>query len=351
MSEFQEALERIVAGPERKSRVISRRREGDHRLPRGRPRGRPADPAEVRPGRQGHDHQPRHGPRLHDGPAARRTATSSPRPSSRTRSPGLLGGNVAEQLIFGDTTTGASNDIEKATDLARRMVTEFGMSEQARPAVLREARRARLPRPRDRRAAQLQRRGRQADRRGGPRDHRQGLRAGDRGADHAPDKLVALAEKLVAEETVDAEGFEALFSDLPPKEDLHGAADHHRRPASRSRNRTRSRPDAGRRSRRSTTTSGPATARSFDVRRDRRGRRATPDRRWPARSHARRTPVSGSAARSAGSRRWRRGRGARPRRRCRRPGPRGTSRGRRRACTPAGMTISTTAGWRLTARP
>ena len=40
------------------------------------------------------------------------------------------------------------------------------------------------------------------------------------------DKLVALAEKLVAEETVDAEGFEALFSDLPPKEDRARAAGH-----------------------------------------------------------------------------------------------------------------------------
>jgi cell division protease FtsH len=36
------------------------------------------------------------------------------------------------------------------------------------------------------------------------------------------DKLTALAEKLVAEETVDAEEFEKLFSDLPPKEDTHG---------------------------------------------------------------------------------------------------------------------------------
>jgi cell division protease FtsH len=36
------------------------------------------------------------------------------------------------------------------------------------------------------------------------------------------DKLIALAEKLVAEETVDAEAFEALFSDMPPKEELHG---------------------------------------------------------------------------------------------------------------------------------
>jgi len=38
------------------------------------------------------------------------------------------------------------------------------------------------------------------------------------------DKLTALAEKLVAEETVDTEEFEKLFSDLPPKENVHGIA-------------------------------------------------------------------------------------------------------------------------------
>ncbi len=43
---------------------------------------------------------------------------------------GMLGGNAAERLIFGDTTTGSSNDIEKATNVARRMVTEFGMSDK-----------------------------------------------------------------------------------------------------------------------------------------------------------------------------------------------------------------------------
>jgi cell division protease FtsH len=41
-----------------------------------------------------------------------------------------LGGRVAEELVFHDPTTGAANDIEKATDLARRMVTQFGMSER-----------------------------------------------------------------------------------------------------------------------------------------------------------------------------------------------------------------------------
>ena len=41
-----------------------------------------------------------------------------------------LGGRVAEEMVFHDPTTGASNDIEKATSLARKMVTEFGMSER-----------------------------------------------------------------------------------------------------------------------------------------------------------------------------------------------------------------------------
>jgi cell division protease FtsH len=40
-----------------------------------------------------------------------------------------LGGRLAEEIKFGDVTTGASNDFEKATELARRMVTQYGMSE------------------------------------------------------------------------------------------------------------------------------------------------------------------------------------------------------------------------------
>ena len=41
----------------------------------------------------------------------------------------MLGGRVAEQCVFGDVTTGASNDLQRATKLARSMVTEYGMSE------------------------------------------------------------------------------------------------------------------------------------------------------------------------------------------------------------------------------
>jgi len=45
----------------------------------------------------------------------------------------LMGGRIAEELIFGQQTTGAGNDIEVATDLARKMVCEWGMSEKLGP--------------------------------------------------------------------------------------------------------------------------------------------------------------------------------------------------------------------------
>src|SRR5690554_2250612 len=50
-----------------------------------------------------------------------------------------LGGRVAEELVFHDPTTGASNDIEKATSIARKMVTQFGMSATVGPVKLGQA--------------------------------------------------------------------------------------------------------------------------------------------------------------------------------------------------------------------
>lgn len=47
----------------------------------------------------------------------------------------LLGGRVAEKLIFGDISGGASNDIQRATDIARKMVTQLGMSDELGPIV------------------------------------------------------------------------------------------------------------------------------------------------------------------------------------------------------------------------
>ena len=49
----------------------------------------------------------------------------------------LLGGRAAEQIVFGQLSTGATNDLERASGLARRMVTQFGMSEAIGPVALR----------------------------------------------------------------------------------------------------------------------------------------------------------------------------------------------------------------------
>ena len=132
MTEFSEALERVVAGPERKSRVIRDEEkriiayhEGGHAVvQRILPKCDPVAKVTV----------------ISRGMALGYTMalpTEDRYLQSKTefedKIAGLLGGNVAERLVFGDTTTGASNDIEKATDLARRMVTEFGMSDRLGP--------------------------------------------------------------------------------------------------------------------------------------------------------------------------------------------------------------------------
>jgi cell division protease FtsH len=53
-----------------------------------------------------------------------------PEPYLRARIVGMLGGRVAEEIVFGTRTTGAESDIEQATGLARRMVTRWGMSDK-----------------------------------------------------------------------------------------------------------------------------------------------------------------------------------------------------------------------------
>ncbi|WP_110956043.1 ATP-dependent zinc metalloprotease FtsH [Anaerosinus massiliensis] len=54
----------------------------------------------------------------------------------RSRMAVMLGGRAAELIIFKEATTGASNDLERATEMARRMVTEFGMSKKLGPVRL-----------------------------------------------------------------------------------------------------------------------------------------------------------------------------------------------------------------------
>ncbi len=56
----------------------------------------------------------------------------------------LLGGRAAEQIVFQEVSTGASNDLDKAGDIARRMITDFGMSEKFRNSFLPARRQAQL---------------------------------------------------------------------------------------------------------------------------------------------------------------------------------------------------------------
>ena len=58
-----------------------------------------------------------------------------------------MGGRTAESLVFGVVSSGAGDDLQKATELARRMVSEWGMSRQDRPDGLRKQRTG-LPRRR-----------------------------------------------------------------------------------------------------------------------------------------------------------------------------------------------------------
>ena len=61
--------------------------------------------------------------------------TLMPRKKMLAEMVGLLGGRAAEEMIFDDITSGAANDIERVTQLARTMVTRLGMSEELGPMV------------------------------------------------------------------------------------------------------------------------------------------------------------------------------------------------------------------------
>ena len=221
MSEFQEALERIVAGPERKSRVISDTEkliiayhEGGHAVvQRILPKCDPVSKVTIisRGMALGYTMAL---------PAEDRYLQS--KTEFEDKIAGMLGGNASERLVFGDTTTGASNDIEKATDLARRMVTEFGMSDRMGPrAYGKREEMIFLGREISEQRNYSDDVARQIDEEVRNIIETAYARAQDVLTQHRA-KLDLLAATLVEKETLDAEEFEALFNDLPPKEPIHG---------------------------------------------------------------------------------------------------------------------------------
>ncbi|KAA3648760.1 MAG: ATP-dependent metallopeptidase FtsH/Yme1/Tma family protein [Chloroflexi bacterium] len=130
--EFQEAIERVIAGPERKSRLIT---EDEKRVVAYHEAGHAivmnalpeADPV----------HKVTIIPRGMAGgytlALPEEDLTLMSRKKMLADMVGLMGGRAAEELVFDDITSGASNDIERVTKLARTMVTRLGMSDELGP--------------------------------------------------------------------------------------------------------------------------------------------------------------------------------------------------------------------------
>ncbi|PAK36202.1 cell division protein FtsH [Bacillus licheniformis] len=132
MRDIDEATDRVIAGPAKKSRVISKKErnivayhEAGHTVI-----GLVLDEADM-------VHKVTIVPRGQAGGYAvmlpKEDRYFQTKPELLDKIVGLLGGRVAEEIIFGEVSTGAHNDFQRATGIARRMVTEFGMSEKLGP--------------------------------------------------------------------------------------------------------------------------------------------------------------------------------------------------------------------------
>jgi cell division protease FtsH len=132
MGELEEAIDRVISGPERKSRIISDKEKaitayhevGHALVARMLPNLDPVHKITIvaRGLAGGYTRLlPTEDRYLYTESQFRETLAFA------------LGGHAAEQLIFGEVTTGASNDIERATGLSRQMVTQYGMSQKLGP--------------------------------------------------------------------------------------------------------------------------------------------------------------------------------------------------------------------------
>ncbi|MGD6994575.1 ATP-dependent zinc metalloprotease FtsH [Sutcliffiella horikoshii] len=132
MLDIDEAIDRVIAGPAKKSRVISKKErnivayhEAGHTII-----GVVLDEADT-------VHKVTIVPRGQAGGYAvmlpKEDRYFMTKPELLDKITGLLGGRVAEEITFGEASTGAHNDFQRATGIARKMVTEYGMSEKLGP--------------------------------------------------------------------------------------------------------------------------------------------------------------------------------------------------------------------------
>ncbi|WP_175637981.1 ATP-dependent zinc metalloprotease FtsH [Metabacillus schmidteae] len=131
-TDLDEATDRVIAGPSKKSRVISKKErnivayhEAGHTII-----GVVLDEADM-------VHKVTIVPRGQAGGYAvmlpKEDRYFMTKPELLDKITGLLGGRVAEEIIFGEVSTGAHNDFQRATNIARKMVTEYGMSDKLGP--------------------------------------------------------------------------------------------------------------------------------------------------------------------------------------------------------------------------
>jgi cell division protease FtsH len=129
MDELEEAIARVIAGPERKSRRISEKEKeviayhetGHALVMKALPHTDPVHKVSI----------------ISRGMALGWTLSLPEedkylisRDELMDQIAGIMGGRVAEEIVFGDITSGAENDIQRATQMARRMVTQWGMSDK-----------------------------------------------------------------------------------------------------------------------------------------------------------------------------------------------------------------------------
>ena len=134
MAEIEEAIDRVSAGPERRSHLMSNREKeitayhesGHAVVSRFVPRHDPVHRITIIPRglRTGHTRFLPTEDRLYLTRGQFRDAVTA-----------ALGGHAAETVVFGEVSTGVGDDLERATRIVRRMVTEFGMSERLGPVA------------------------------------------------------------------------------------------------------------------------------------------------------------------------------------------------------------------------
>ena len=219
-SELTEAIDRVIAGPQRKSRVISERErlmtayhEAGHALvARMLPHADPVRKVSIvaRGMAGGYTRMVPDEDRLFKTKAQFEDDIAV-----------FMAGQIAEQLVFEEISTGASNDIERATGIARRMVTEFGMSSLGPLAFGKKDEMVFLGREISEQRNYSDEIAYKID-----QEVRQIVdRAHERAMDIIQrhfDRLEAIARLLIQEETIEDEELERLFDSPRPKPELVG---------------------------------------------------------------------------------------------------------------------------------